>query len=63
MSGEAGALALYQQVRSVYVPVLEEGRWPPADEWVPGIRALAARTEQALRDYGARHAGASAAEG
>jgi CheY-like chemotaxis protein/HPt (histidine-containing phosphotransfer) domain-containing protein len=63
MSGEAGALALYQQVRSVYVPVLEEGRWPQAEEWVPGIRALAARTEQALRDYGARHAGASAAEG
>lgn len=60
MSGEAGALALYQWVRGVYVPVLEEGRWPPAHEWLPKAQALAVRTEQALREYGARHSGARA---
>ncbi len=54
MSGEAGALALYQLVRRVYVPVLEEKRWPTAADWLQQVQALAARTEQALRDYGAR---------
>ncbi|TFZ08202.1 ATP-binding response regulator [Ramlibacter humi] len=60
MSGEAGALALYQRVRRVYVPVLEEGRWPPAGEWAQ-VRVLADRTDQALREYGARHAPADPA--
>lgn len=58
MSGEAGALALYQRVRGIYVPVLEQGRWPPLEQWLPAVQALAARTEQALREYGASHAGA-----
>lgn len=63
MSGEAGALALYQRVRGIYVPVLEQRRWPEGDAWVAELRQLAARTEQALRDYGARAApeGASSA--
>lgn len=56
MSGEAGALALYQRVRGIYVPVLEQRRWPEGDGWVTELRQLAARTEQALRDYGAREA-------
>lgn len=54
MSGEAGALALYQLVRRVYVPVLEERRWPSDAGWLQEVQALAERTEQALRDYGAR---------
>ncbi len=52
MSGEAGALALYQLVRRVYVPVLEERRWPAAADWLQQVQVLAACTEQALRDYG-----------
>ncbi|MGZ5180476.1 MAG: ATP-binding response regulator [Ramlibacter sp.] len=56
MSGEAGALALYQRVRRIYVPVLEQRVWPEGQAWVTDLRALAARTEQALRDYGARQA-------
>jgi CheY-like chemotaxis protein/HPt (histidine-containing phosphotransfer) domain-containing protein len=59
MSGEAGALALYQRIRGIYVPVLEEGRWPPPGDWLPTVQALAARTELALREYGASHAGAA----
>jgi CheY-like chemotaxis protein/signal transduction histidine kinase len=51
MSGEAGALALYQRVRRIYVPVLEERRWPEGDAWLTQLRGLAERTEQALRDY------------
>jgi two-component system CAI-1 autoinducer sensor kinase/phosphatase CqsS len=53
MSGEAGALALYQRVRRIYVPVLEERRWPEGPEWLPHLRLLAARTEEALHAYGA----------
>lgn len=54
MSGEAGALALYQHVRRIYVPVLEERRWPADPAWLEEVRQLAARTEQALRDWRAR---------
>jgi CheY-like chemotaxis protein/signal transduction histidine kinase len=56
MSGEAGALALYQRVRRVYAPVLEERRWPREADWLGQLQALAARTEQALRDYGHQQA-------
>lgn len=51
MSGEAGAQALYQHVRKLYVPLLEEGQWPSGHEWLPQLQALAARTEEALRAY------------
>lgn len=54
MSGEAGATALYQMVRQVYVPMLEQRNWPGASDWVEHIRALAGQTEDALRAYGAQ---------
>jgi HPt (histidine-containing phosphotransfer) domain-containing protein len=54
MSGEAGAHALYQRVRRIYVPVLEQRQWPEGQSWLVDLRLLAGRTEQALRDYGAR---------
>lgn len=53
ISGEAGALALYQSARRVYVPMLEEHRWPEAPEWMEQIKALTRQTEQALRTHGA----------
>ncbi|MCC2673996.1 MAG: putative histidine kinase, atypical unorthodox [Ramlibacter sp.] len=51
MSGEAGAQVLYQQVRRIYVPLLEEGRWPEGSDWLPNLQDLAGRTEHALRAY------------
>jgi CheY-like chemotaxis protein len=51
MSGEAGAQALYQQVRKLYVPLLEEGDWPGGTAWLPQLQELAARTEEALKAY------------
>lgn len=51
MSGEAGAQALHQCVRRVYVTVQDERRMPPAQEWLPQMRALADRSEQALRAF------------
>jgi CheY-like chemotaxis protein len=51
MSGEAGAQALYQHVRKLYVPLVEEGQWPHGHEWLPQLQALARRTEEALRAY------------
>jgi CheY-like chemotaxis protein len=54
MSGEAGALALYQLARRIYVPVLEERRWPADEHWLEQVRDLATRTEVALRDWSAR---------
>jgi two-component system, CAI-1 autoinducer sensor kinase/phosphatase CqsS len=53
MSGEAGAASLHLYARSVYVPMLEDRRWPAAEGWLDRLRALAAQTEQALRAYGA----------
>jgi two-component system, CAI-1 autoinducer sensor kinase/phosphatase CqsS len=61
MSGEAGAQALYQQVRRLYVPLLEEGQWPTGREWVPQLQALARRTEEAVRAYCAQQARSDAA--
>ena len=60
MSGEAGAQALYQAVRRVYVPMVESQSWPPQGEWVAQIAALAADTEKALK---AHAASASIAQG
>ena len=51
MSGEAGAAALHQLVRRVYVPMVEERRWPAADGWLEQIRALALTTDAALVAY------------
>jgi CheY-like chemotaxis protein/signal transduction histidine kinase len=59
MSGEAGAPALYQAVRRVYVPMVETGEWPHAADFAGPIAALAARTELALKAYRATHAGAN----
>lgn len=50
MSGEAGAQGLYQQVRRVYVPLLEQQRWPPAG-WFQQLQELARRTDAALKAY------------
>ena len=51
MSGEAGAQVLYQQVRRIYVPLLEEGQWPQGDDWLDQLQVLATRTEEALRAW------------
>jgi CheY-like chemotaxis protein len=51
MSGEAGAQALYQEVRKFYVPLLEQGQWPSGPFWLKQLQELAARTEQALKAY------------
>jgi two-component system CAI-1 autoinducer sensor kinase/phosphatase CqsS len=59
MSGEAGAQALYQQVRKLYVPLLEQGEWPAGSSWLPQLQALAERTEEALRAYCAAQASRS----
>jgi two-component system, CAI-1 autoinducer sensor kinase/phosphatase CqsS len=61
MSGEAGAQALYQHVRRLYVPLLEHGQWPAAADWLPQVQQLAARTETALKAYCAQQARSSAA--
>jgi CheY-like chemotaxis protein len=51
MSGEAGAQALYQQVRRVYVPLLEHGEWPASSGWLAQLQTLAVQTEQGLKAY------------
>ncbi|HUR89817.1 MAG TPA: response regulator [Ramlibacter sp.] len=51
MSGEAGAQALYQAVRRVYVPMVEAQAWPAQGGWVQQIAALSADTEKALKAY------------
>ena len=59
MSGEAGAAALHQRVRSYYVPMVEGCRWPDGADWPVEIRALAVRTEDALRQFAQGAQGAS----
>lgn len=61
MSGEAGAQALYRQVRRLYVPLLEEGEWPTGSHWLPELQALARCTEEALKAYCASESRSSSA--
>jgi CheY-like chemotaxis protein len=61
MSGEAGAQGLYREVRKFYVPLLEQGEWPAAADWLSQLKQLAARTEDALKAYCAQQARSSAA--
>jgi CheY-like chemotaxis protein/HPt (histidine-containing phosphotransfer) domain-containing protein len=61
MSGEAGAQALYQQVRRIYVPLLEEGQWPSGNAWLAQLSTLAGSTEEALRAYCAQQTRSGAA--
>jgi CheY-like chemotaxis protein len=56
MSGEAGAQALYQAVRRVYVPMIETRSWPAHGGWTGNIAALASETDKALRAYSSSHA-------
>jgi len=51
MSGEAGALALHQMVRRIYVPMVEAHAWPATAGWAEQIAELAARTEKALAPF------------
>ncbi|MDO8280753.1 MAG: hybrid sensor histidine kinase/response regulator [Burkholderiaceae bacterium] len=51
ISGEAGAVALHRLVRRCYVPMVAEGRWPQEADWLGQIRALAHRSDEALRAY------------
>ena len=52
ISGEAGAGALYRLARRIYVPMVEERRWPSAGGWEAQIHTLAIQTQAALRAYG-----------
>ena len=60
MSGEAGAAALHQLVRRIYLPMVEERRWPAGEGWVQQIRELAARTDLELTAYGREQSRVSA---
>ena len=51
MSGEAGAQAFHQEVRRIYVPLLEHAQWPASPGWLAALQALATRTEAALTAY------------
>lgn len=56
MSGEAGGAALYQLVRSVYVPMVETHGWPDQAGWLEQISAITAQTQHALRAHTATQA-------
>ncbi|MBC7378518.1 MAG: Hpt domain-containing protein, partial [Burkholderiaceae bacterium] len=52
MSGEAGASAIYQLVRRVYVPMVEGRHWPVDAEWLVQLKGLSVATADALRAHG-----------
>jgi len=60
-SGDAGAQALYQLVRGIYIPMIEGQLWPQSSDWVGNIAGVAADSVRALRDYGAEQAAMSTA--
>jgi two-component system CAI-1 autoinducer sensor kinase/phosphatase CqsS len=56
MSGEAGGAALYQLVRSIYVPMVETNSWPAQPGWLEQIIATTAQTHHALNAHTATQA-------
>jgi two-component system CAI-1 autoinducer sensor kinase/phosphatase CqsS len=56
MSGEAGGVALYQLVRSIYVPMVEAHSWPAQPGWLEQIIATTAQTHHALNAHTATQA-------
>lgn len=50
MSGEAGAQALCQLARRIYLPV-KENRWPALVDWTESLQTLAGDSYRALDDY------------
>ena len=53
MSGEAGTAALYQMVRRVYVPMVENRHWPVDAGWLAQLKSLSVATGEALRAHSA----------
>ena len=53
MSGEAGGAALYRQVRSIYVPMVETRSWPAQARWLEQISAITGQTQHALTAHAA----------
>ena len=56
ISGDAGASALYQLVRTAYVHMVEGRAWPPGSAWLGEIVAVSSETLKALTDYCAANA-------
>jgi len=56
ISGEAGAHALHQFTKSLYIPMIEGRRWPTLADWPAEVRSLAAETDVALKDFASRTA-------
>lgn len=49
VTGEAGALALYELTQRFYGTLLQ-GRWPAAPDWSNQLEALAQRTQRAIQE-------------
>lgn len=51
MSADAGAASLHHLLRRIYIPLVEENRWPLEEGWLDQIRTQAACTDASLRAY------------
>jgi CheY-like chemotaxis protein len=56
LSGDAGASALYQLVRTAYVRMVEGRAWPAGSAWLAELVAVSGQTLNALTDYCATNA-------
>jgi CheY-like chemotaxis protein len=56
ISGDAGASALYQLVRTAYVRMVEVHAWPAGSAWLGELVAVSGQTMKALTDYCAANA-------
>ena len=52
VSGEAGALALYELTQGFYATLLQ-GRWPASADWPAQLEAVAQQTQRAIREQAA----------
>ena len=48
ISGQMGARALHQEMRAIYISMVEAGRWPAEKDWLPKLQELFLQTERMI---------------
>ena len=48
ISGQMGARALHQELRAIYISMVEDRRWPAGKDWLPKLQEIFFQTERMI---------------
>ena len=49
ISGQMGARALHQQLRAIYISMVEDRRWPAEKDWLPKLQEMFSESERLIK--------------